>query len=59
MSDPEIDIAAMARAQGAAGLGPVRDIAHLRSVLEEAVRLVRAGAVCVVDVRVEPGYGAA
>ena len=58
MSDPDIDLAAMACAQGAVGLGPVKDLAHLRPVLEEAVRQVRAGAVCVVDARVEPGYGA-
>lgn len=58
MSEPDIDIAAMARAQGAVGLGPVRELAKLRPVLEDAVQQVRAGAVCVVDVRVEPGYGA-
>jgi len=58
MSEPDIDIAAMARAQGAEGLGPVKKTAQLRAVLEDAVQKVRAGAVCVVDVRVEPGYGA-
>jgi len=58
MSNPDIDISAMARAQGAVGPDPIRDIAHLRSALEDAVQRVRAGAVCVVDVRVEPGYGA-
>lgn len=57
MSEPDIDIAAMASAQGAVGLGPVREAAKLRAVLEQAVQEVRAGAVCVVDVRVEPGYG--
>jgi len=58
MSDPDIDIAAMARAQGAVGLGPIKEMADLRPALENAVRQVRAGAVCVVDVRVRPGYGA-
>lgn len=57
MSEPDIDIAAMARAQGAVGLGPVKEAAQLRKVLKQAVQEVRTGAVCVVDVRVEPGYG--
>jgi thiamine pyrophosphate-dependent acetolactate synthase large subunit-like protein len=58
MTDPQIDIAAMARAQGAVGLGPVTEMPRLRAVLEDAVRQVRAGATCVVDVRVQPGYSA-
>ena len=59
MSDPEVDLAAMARAQGAVGFGPVAKPADLVSVLEKAIAAVDAGQVAVVDVRVEPGYTAA
>jgi thiamine pyrophosphate-dependent acetolactate synthase large subunit-like protein len=59
LSDPDIDLAAMAQAQGAVGFGPVEDAALLPDVLAEAVAAVRAGAVAVVDVRVLPGYGPA
>jgi thiamine pyrophosphate-dependent acetolactate synthase large subunit-like protein len=59
MSDPEVDLAAMARAQGAAGFGPVTKAGELPGVLEKALAGVDAGQVAVVDVRVEPGYTAA
>ena len=59
ISDPDIDLAAMARAQGAQGFGPISTIAELRNVLPKAVAAVEAGAVAVVDARVEPGYTAA
>lgn len=53
---PDIDLAAMARAQGCVGLGPVEDPKTLIAVLREGIAAVRAGKPCVVDVRVEPGY---
>ena len=56
MTDPEIDLAGLARAQGAEGFGPVRDMAELDSVFAAAIAVVEAGGVAVVDVRVEPGY---
>jgi thiamine pyrophosphate-dependent acetolactate synthase large subunit-like protein len=56
ISEPDIDLAGMARAQGAQGFGPVQNIADLPAVLEQAIAAVDAGAVAVVDVRVEPGY---
>ena len=59
LSDPDIDLAAMAQAQGATGFGPVTDAADLPSVLADAVAVVRAGGVAVVDARVLPGYGPA
>ena len=58
MADPEIDLAAMGRAQGAAGFGPIANSADLVSALEKAIAAVDAGGVAVVDVRVEPGYTA-
>jgi thiamine pyrophosphate-dependent acetolactate synthase large subunit-like protein len=54
--DPDIDLAAMARAQGCVGIGPVEDPRRLLSALGEAVAAVRAGQVCVVDVHVAAGY---
>jgi thiamine pyrophosphate-dependent acetolactate synthase large subunit-like protein len=58
MSDPDIDLAAMGRAQGAAGFGPVGNSADLAAALKDAIVVVDAGGVAVVDVRVEPGYSA-
>jgi thiamine pyrophosphate-dependent acetolactate synthase large subunit-like protein len=56
LADPEIDIAGLARAQGAQGFGPITDGSALVPAFEAAVAAVDAGAVAVVDVRVEPGY---
>jgi thiamine pyrophosphate-dependent acetolactate synthase large subunit-like protein len=59
ISDPDIDLAAMARAQGAQGYGPVTAIGDLDAVFKQAIAAVEAGHVAVVDVSVEPGYNAA
>jgi len=59
ISEPDIDLAAMARAQGAQGFGPVAAVGELAAVFAKAIAAVEAGAVAVVDVRVEPGYTAA
>ncbi len=56
MSDPEIDLAGLSRAQGAEGFGPVREGAELDGVFAAAIAVVEAGGVAVVDVRVAPGY---
>jgi thiamine pyrophosphate-dependent acetolactate synthase large subunit-like protein len=56
ISGPDIDLAMMARAQGAEGLGPVTKLPDLAPAIEKGLRLSRDGAVCVVDVRVAPGY---
>jgi thiamine pyrophosphate-dependent acetolactate synthase large subunit-like protein len=59
ISEPDIDIAALARAQGAQGFGPVKTVAELPGVLAQAIAAVEAGDVVVVDARVEPGYSQA
>jgi thiamine pyrophosphate-dependent acetolactate synthase large subunit-like protein len=59
ISDPDIDIATVARGQGAVGFGPVTTIGDLVSTFEEAITAVDNGHIAVVDVRVEPGYTAA
>ena len=56
--DPDIDLATMARSQGCTGIGPVEDPKALVAAMREAVAAVRTGKVCVVDVRVAPGYAA-
>jgi thiamine pyrophosphate-dependent acetolactate synthase large subunit-like protein len=56
IDEPDIDLAAMARAQGAVGIGPVKQLSELKPSLEEAINHVKAGSMCVVDVRVMPGY---
>ncbi|MGH7048354.1 MAG: thiamine pyrophosphate-dependent enzyme, partial [Stellaceae bacterium] len=54
--DPDIDLATLARGQGCIGIGPVGDPKKLVAAMTEAVAAVRAGKVCVVDVRVAVGY---
>jgi thiamine pyrophosphate-dependent acetolactate synthase large subunit-like protein len=56
MSDPDVDLAAMGRAQGAVGFGPIKNAADLAPALDKAIAAVEGGAVAVVDVHVEPGY---
>jgi len=56
ISGPDIDIAMMARAQGAEGIGPVAKPSELKPAIEKGIQAARNGAVCVVDVRVAPGY---
>ncbi|HXC92176.1 MAG TPA: thiamine pyrophosphate-binding protein [Stellaceae bacterium] len=54
--DPDIDLATLARGQGCIGIGPVEDPRKLVAAIAEGVATVRAGEVCVVDVRVAVGY---
>jgi thiamine pyrophosphate-dependent acetolactate synthase large subunit-like protein len=58
IDEPDIDLAMMARSQGAVGIGPVRDLGALKDSIRQAIDHVKGGAVCVVDVRVMPGYDA-
>ena len=56
IDQPDIDLAMMARSQGAVGIGPVKSLDDLRNSLRQAIDHVKGGSVCVVDVRVVPGY---
>ena len=56
ISGPDIDLAMMARSLGAEGIGPVTQLAELGPAVAKGLRLAQGGAVCVVDVRVAPGY---
>lgn len=55
---PEIDLAGMARAQGALGWGPVQTADQLAKALDEAIAAVKAGKVAVIDARVAREYAA-
>ncbi len=59
IADPEIDLAQLARAQGAVGFGPITDGAELAGAFSGAIEAVDGGSVAVVDVRVAPGYAPA
>ena len=56
IDDPAVDIAGMARAQGALGLGAITSADALVAAFTHAIAHVDAGGVAVVDVITEPGY---
>ncbi len=59
IDEPDIDIAAIARAQGLVGIGPVLTVQALADAVAEAVTAAKAGASVVIDARVLPGYNPA
>lgn len=59
IGDPDIDIAAMARAQGLIGIGPVSTTDALIDAIRKGVEAARNGASVVIDARVKPGYNPA
>jgi thiamine pyrophosphate-dependent acetolactate synthase large subunit-like protein len=58
ISEPDIDIAAMAGAQGAVAIGPVTTLEDMHKAMQTAMQAVHEGKVCVIDARVLPGYDA-
>jgi thiamine pyrophosphate-dependent acetolactate synthase large subunit-like protein len=56
MAEPEMDLALIARGQGAEAIGPVRTLEEVRGAIEKGLALAGSGKVCVVDIRVLPGY---
>jgi len=56
IANPDIDIAAIATAQGAHGIGPILNPKALRDAIAEGLDIVRGGGVAVIDARVQPGY---
>jgi thiamine pyrophosphate-dependent acetolactate synthase large subunit-like protein len=55
ISDPNVDIAKLAEAQGAVGIGPVTELKDLKAALAKGVEVLKSGGVCVVDIHVTPG----
>jgi len=54
MEDPVPDIAKLAEAQGAVGIGPVTRAADVKAAIEKGVDVLKKGGVCVIDFHVEP-----
>jgi thiamine pyrophosphate-dependent acetolactate synthase large subunit-like protein len=54
MIEPDIDLATMARAQGAEALGPITSISELESALKIAMNSVAERKVCVIDTVIGP-----
>jgi thiamine pyrophosphate-dependent acetolactate synthase large subunit-like protein len=59
MDDPPLDLATLARGQGAVGFGPAATPEALAAAIREAVVVVRSGGVAVIDVAVAPEYARA
>jgi thiamine pyrophosphate-dependent acetolactate synthase large subunit-like protein len=55
MEDPMPDIATLAKAQGAVGIGPVTKAGEIAGALEQGVAVLKQGGVCVIDFHVDPG----
>ncbi len=56
MLDPELDLATLARGQGAVGFGQITELRELCDVLREAIAVVDTGRVAVVDVHASPAW---
>jgi len=54
MEDPMPDIAMLARAQGAVGIGPIISAEDVAPALEKGVGVLKQGGVCVIDFHVNP-----
>ncbi|HEX2547137.1 MAG TPA: thiamine pyrophosphate-binding protein [Ramlibacter sp.] len=59
IEQPDVDIAGMARAQGAVAWGGLTKVTEVRAALRDAVQAVRDGKVAVVDVRITREYAKA
>jgi thiamine pyrophosphate-dependent acetolactate synthase large subunit-like protein len=55
LADPDPDLARLAEAQGAVGIGPVREMGAVEAAIHAGVAVLKAGGVCVIDFHVEPG----
>jgi thiamine pyrophosphate-dependent acetolactate synthase large subunit-like protein len=56
IGDPDMDLALMAVAQGAKGIGPVTQPDQFAAAMKDGLNAVMNGEVCVIDARVLPGY---
>ena len=56
ISNPDIDLAAMASAQGATAIGPIKTADQLPGALRDAISAAEKGHTVVVDVRTDVGY---
>ncbi len=56
ISDPDVDILAMAKAQGFDGFGPVQRKSDLAAAIAAGITAVEQGRCCLIDVRISPDY---
>jgi thiamine pyrophosphate-dependent acetolactate synthase large subunit-like protein len=54
LEDPAPDIAKLAEAQGAVGIGPITKAADVKAAMQQGVDVLKKGGVCVIDFHVEP-----
>jgi thiamine pyrophosphate-dependent acetolactate synthase large subunit-like protein len=54
LENPAPDIAKLAEAQGAVGIGPVNKAADVKAAIEKGVAILKQGGVCVIDFHVDP-----
>jgi thiamine pyrophosphate-dependent acetolactate synthase large subunit-like protein len=54
MEDPTPDIAKLAEAQGAVGIGPVKAAGEVKAAIAKGVSVLKSGGVCVIDFHVDP-----
>ena len=59
ITEPDIDFASIAKAQGLAGIGPVTGQTELAEAIRDAIRHYREGKPVLVDARVAPEYATA
>jgi thiamine pyrophosphate-dependent acetolactate synthase large subunit-like protein len=55
IADPEPDLAKLAEAQGAVGIGPVREAADVKAAIRKGVEVLKSGGVCLIDFHITPG----
>ena len=54
MENPAPDIAKLAEAQGAVGIGPVTNVADAKTAIRKGVAVLKWGGVCVIDFHIAP-----
>jgi len=56
LTNPDVDIAGMARMMGGEGIGPVDKVPDVLPAIEKGLALARENKICVIDARVLSGY---
>jgi len=56
LTNPDVDIAGMARMMGGEGIGPVDKVPDVLPAITKGLALAREGKIVVIDARVLPGY---
>ena len=54
LEDPSPDIAKLAEAQGAVGIGPITKAEDVKGAIEKGVDVLKKGGVCVIDFHINP-----